>query len=217
MASTYSAFFYGTLLHPSILRRVIGHHGTELEICPALLLHADYPGVIPYSKTKELVHGKELSYEDRAVRGTLVRGLSEKDVSLLDIFEGDEYTREIVSVHPLAEFTPLSSADTSDSSIVPTTPPPIPPLSSLSSPLTAHTYIWAKPLSQLRPELWEYAEFVRTNAWKWVGDGSRDNKDYVEVDKRREMGGVIVRTEIVKEPGQDEKVMAEKDNEQKME
>lgn len=35
---SYTAFFYGTLLHPSILRRVIGHHGAELEICPALLL-----------------------------------------------------------------------------------------------------------------------------------------------------------------------------------
>ncbi len=58
---------------------------------------------------------------------------------------------------------------------------------------------------------------MRTNAWKWVGDGSRDNKDYVEVDKRREMGGVIVRTEIVKEPGQDEKVIAETENKQKME
>lgn len=37
-SQTYSAFFYGTLLHPSILRRVIGHAGDELQICPALLL-----------------------------------------------------------------------------------------------------------------------------------------------------------------------------------
>ena len=35
---SYSAFFYGTLLHPSILRRVIGHQGHELELCPALLV-----------------------------------------------------------------------------------------------------------------------------------------------------------------------------------
>lgn len=34
----YTTFFYGTLLHPSILRRVIGHHGADLDICPALLL-----------------------------------------------------------------------------------------------------------------------------------------------------------------------------------
>ena len=45
--------------------------------------------------------------------------------------------------------------------------------------------------------MWEYEQFVRDNAWKWVGNGAADNKDYLEVDKRREMGGVIVRTEIV--------------------
>jgi len=33
-----TAFFYGTLMHPEILKRVIGNDGTELEICPALLL-----------------------------------------------------------------------------------------------------------------------------------------------------------------------------------
>lgn len=35
---THTAFFYGTLMHPSILRRVIGHDGPDLEISPALLL-----------------------------------------------------------------------------------------------------------------------------------------------------------------------------------
>lgn len=35
---SYSAFFYGTLLHPLILRCVIGHEGDDLQICPALLL-----------------------------------------------------------------------------------------------------------------------------------------------------------------------------------
>ena len=141
---TYTAFFYGTLLHPSILRRVIGHQGADLEICPALLLvslhlnagltflhlyrflmpvvcclycrnipgtkckygtspaeraridvvtacvpqHADYPGVIPYEKSRQLV-GKDLPPADRTVRGTLVRGLNDSDVRLLDTFEGD--------------------------------------------------------------------------------------------------------------------------------
>ena len=34
----FSAFFYGTLLHPKILKRVIGNDGSYLEICPAVLL-----------------------------------------------------------------------------------------------------------------------------------------------------------------------------------
>ena len=38
MTQQFTAFFYGTLLHPAILRRVIGREGQKLEICPALLL-----------------------------------------------------------------------------------------------------------------------------------------------------------------------------------
>ena len=36
-ARTYSAFFYGTLLHPAVLKRVIRSEGVHLEICPAIL------------------------------------------------------------------------------------------------------------------------------------------------------------------------------------
>ena len=36
-SKTVNAFFYGTLMHPKILTRVIGNDGTHLEICPAIL------------------------------------------------------------------------------------------------------------------------------------------------------------------------------------
>ena len=49
--------------------------------------------MIPYAKTRELLGiteaGAELAPADRTVRGTLVRGLTENDVRLLDTFEGD--------------------------------------------------------------------------------------------------------------------------------
>ena len=108
-------------------------------------------------------------------------------------------------MHPLVQFTPLSADDSSDATIVPNTPPPVPPLASLDPPHPAHIYIWTDPLSRLLPEIWDYEQFVRDNAWKWVGDGSADNQDYREVDRRREMGGEIVRTDI---PAQQELVMA---------
>lgn len=38
LAQQFPAFFYGTLLHPKILKRVIGNDGSHLEICPAVLL-----------------------------------------------------------------------------------------------------------------------------------------------------------------------------------
>lgn len=176
--------------------------------------------MIPYSRTRELLQlsgrNPDLSPEDRTVRGTLVKGLTDEDVELLDTFEGNvryrhtfhillltsnpqEYSREIVSVHPLGPFIPLS---TSSADIAPTTPPPIPPLSTISSthpPIQTHIYIWSDALGQLKSDIWEFAEFVRTNAWKWVGDGEAvsQNEDYLEVDKRRDMGGVIIRRAIV--------------------
>ena len=44
--------------------------------------------MIPYSKAQELL-GRDLAAEDRSVRGTLVTGLNDADVALLDVFEGD--------------------------------------------------------------------------------------------------------------------------------
>jgi hypothetical protein len=38
MPAPYTAFFYGTLMHPKILKRVIRSDGAHLEICPAVLL-----------------------------------------------------------------------------------------------------------------------------------------------------------------------------------
>lgn len=31
------AFFYGTLMHPAVLRRVIRHAGDDLQVAPAIL------------------------------------------------------------------------------------------------------------------------------------------------------------------------------------
>ncbi|KAK7696263.1 hypothetical protein QCA50_000916 [Cerrena zonata] len=205
--SSHTAFFYGTLIHPSILRRVIGHEGEQLSICPAVLLdhtrhkvkNADYPGVLPFSRSVTLFQGRELTPDEKSVRGTLVSGLSESDVALLDIFEGDEYTREIVSAHPLTSFTPLTSNSSADTSIVPSTAPAIPDLSSLPPPVQAQTYLWAAPTSRLEPDLWEYAQFVRDSAWKWVGDKSRDNQDFIKVDERRAMNGKIISNRIIED------------------
>lgn len=205
--SGHSAFFYGTLLHPAVLRRVIGHHGQDLTICPALLLEhtrhqvkfADYPGVIPYSRARELL-GKDLEPEERLVRGTIVSGLCDQDIDLLDSFEGDEYTRETISVHPLAPFISLTDSEKPDSTVVPTHAPPLPPLDTLPEPITVQIYIWSQPLSRLTADLWDYDEFIEKNAWKWVGPRAEGAGEYVEVDRRREMNGQIVRTAIVEEP-----------------
>lgn len=161
-------------------------------------------------------------------------GLSESDVRLLDIFEGDvspspshttrrkknlanqianqipittqEYTRDLAPIYPLSSPTSLSSLSSSSppSTHSPyphpkstsTLPPALPHShtpAALPAPIFAHTYIWCHPPSQLEPRLWSFEEFVANNAWKWVGVGGDGNRDFLEVDRRREMGGFILR------------------------
>ncbi|KAI0028989.1 hypothetical protein K488DRAFT_57368 [Vararia minispora EC-137] len=190
-----SAFFYGTLMHPKILKRVIGNDGSHLFICPAVLLgytrhnvkDADYPGIVPYKRSKKLI-GRELSFDEKSVRGTLVSGLTASDMHLLDVFEGNEYVREDVSVHPLSDFAPLAPNQTTpitEASFVPTAPPPLPAKEELPSPVSAGVYVWSNPLNELHPELWSFETFVRDNAWKWIGEGAEDNEDYKAVDDVR--------------------------------
>ncbi|KAJ7475882.1 hypothetical protein FB451DRAFT_1245102 [Mycena latifolia] len=161
-----SAFFYGTLMHPKILKRVIGNDGSHLQICPAVLLvwtapaqSADYPGIIPYSEGRVLFD-HDLDREACSVRGTMVTGLTASDVALLDIFEGSEYDREKVPVYPLENLVGLA-----DYTMV-------------------ETYVFNQ-ISRLMPEIWDFEDFVQKNAWKWYGSGSRDNADFTEVDRRQ--------------------------------
>ncbi|KAG9315189.1 hypothetical protein JVU11DRAFT_4317 [Chiua virens] len=192
-----SAFFYGTLMHPKILKRVIGHDGYHLQISPALLLDytrhkvkgEDYPGIVPYAQGRTMFD-EDLDLQDRSVRGSLVTGLSAQDMRLLDTFEGNEYTREVVLVHPLGRAVALD--DLEASGIVPKDIPPIPARNELMNPVQVNTYVWRHPLSRLRPGLWTFEEFARESAWKWVGPGSRDNQYYTEIDRRQAMDGVII-------------------------
>ncbi|KAF9223653.1 hypothetical protein BS17DRAFT_781006 [Gyrodon lividus] len=188
-------------MHPTILKRVIGNDGSHLQICQALLPDytrhqisgADYPGIVPYSQSRAMFD-HDLEPEARSVRGSLVVGLSSEDIRLLDIFEGNEYTRELVLVKPLSPLTGLNDIlPIEGNALVPTKSLPVPTSSGMEKPLEVNTYVWCRPLFQLRPNLWTFEEFVKDSAWKWIGSGSEGNRDYAEVDKRRAMEGIIVR------------------------
>ncbi|KAJ7170715.1 hypothetical protein C8R43DRAFT_980649 [Mycena crocata] len=184
-----SAFFYGTLMHPRILKRVIGNDGSHLQICPAVLLKftrhkvkfADYPGTIPYSDGRALFD-HELDREACSVRGTMVTGLTKSDIQLLDIFEGSEYTRDKVQVHPLEDLVRLT--DYTTTTVIPA---PLPADAELRAVVEVETYVYGQ-MSGLMHEIWDFDDFVQKNAWKWYGAGSRTNPDYTEVDKRQAAG-----------------------------
>lgn len=98
---------------------------------------------------------------------------------------------------------PLNAAITPDvhipesistaSAITPAHPEPLPERDQLEPSVECQTYIWTRPLNTLDKELWSFEEFIRINAWKWVGSTSKDSEEYSEVEKRRQMQGEIVR------------------------
>ncbi|KAJ1307787.1 hypothetical protein OPQ81_001873 [Rhizoctonia solani] len=191
---TVSAFFYGTLMHPAVLKRVIGNDASHLQAAPAVLVSftrhhvrgCDYPAIVPYNVGTVLLK-RELNREERCVRGVIVSGLRPEDVACLDIFEGDEYNRVGVEAHPIVPLAPISSSLTqtllSASSELPANLPPA---------LKVETYVWAAGTTRLEPVIWEYDTFVKEKLWKWAGSGADGNEYYEEVDRRRDMNGVIV-------------------------
>ncbi|KAL4939273.1 hypothetical protein BDV06DRAFT_199276 [Aspergillus oleicola] len=117
-------FFYGTLMAPQILHRVIYGLPTPakwqkdlLRFRPAILheyrrhrvRYADYPGILKDADTNtdsakdEPGAGTGMGLGAPSVLGTVVSGLTDGDLHRLDIFEGDQYAREKVSVRILRE------------------------------------------------------------------------------------------------------------------
>ncbi|KAH9993805.1 hypothetical protein BJV77DRAFT_1103390 [Russula vinacea] len=197
-----SAFFYGTLMHPKILKRVLHNDASHLQICPAILMDytrhkvkfADYPAILPCERSKTLL-GRELTPEENSIRGTLVTGFTAMDIIFLDVFEGDQYVRREVNVHPLGRLTAIpsdavvtssSTETTVEGCLIPAALPPLPSASELAHPIPAQTYVWGEEDSGLEKELWSFDEFVSKNAYRWIGPGARTNEDFTEVDVVRE-------------------------------
>ena len=160
---SHSIFVYGTLMSPSVLRRVI--YGPDLpdsttrtlpaslNFMPALLsgyqrhrvIGVDYPGIIPIPKS--------------TVRGSLVTGLTDGDMYRLDIFEGDEYARQKVRVQTINDCLELDD------------------------PREAETYVWIAPRARLADDEWDYDEFVREKMWRWAGTAAETEGEFGEVDE----------------------------------
>lgn len=158
---THTAFFYGTLMAPQVLRRVCGMQNNEgLVIRPAILRkhqrhrvkHCDYPAVVPSADPKS------------CVRGSLVSGLSDADIYRLDIFEGSEYQRRkvIVSLIPDAQNKEKNKSEHEGKN------------GQGEEEVQAETYIWIAARSDLEPTEWDFDEFVREKMRNWVGQDAAD-------------------------------------------
>lgn len=184
--------FYGTLVHPAILSRILGSPCKHLIIQNAILPNhftfkvkgADYPALLDQSRKQQLLKSQPSndsdstpSQDSKAVPGTLVRGLSTSELTFLDAFEGKEYQRQQSNVI----LDPNSASETNDQR------PKDESLSSILSSLTpthmdgllqggklqesCQVYVWVDELDKLENQPWEFATFAREHSHKWVGQG----------------------------------------------
>ena len=130
---------------PEILARVCGHKG-KWTVRPAILhdyrrhrvAGADYPAIIPTPKA--------------SVRGTYVTGLSNSDITKLDIFEGSEYKRADVKVNVLDV---VGDAD-GEGNVE-------------GEEFEVQTYVWISRKSYLEDKEWDFAEFQKEKMRRWIG------------------------------------------------
>lgn len=165
---------------PPVLHRVI--YGTTnpeewqkklTTVRPALLQgyrrhkvkHADYPAILPHSTTSST----KSESGTPSVRGSLVTGLTDGDIWRLDIFEGDQYTRQKVRVKVLKDTALDAAADEANLE------------AHLEGEVEAETYVWTDPRNQLEQEEWDFEEFKREKMWAWVGQAK--DTDGVEIDE----------------------------------
>lgn len=162
--ATRSAFFYGTLIHPRVLRRVLGHAGTNLKIAPALLegwvrhrvRGADFPAIISAKDSHDFFK-TEADPASECVRGSYVTGLTFDDMKRLDRFESGYYELEVVEVTPLADLVSLGDLDIKtlvDPGLLKMTG------GEQRAKVRVVTYAWSEPLSELEKEPWSFEDFV---------------------------------------------------------
>jgi len=132
-----TAFVYGTLMAPQVLKVLIGRVPDLLEsatlsnYCRYPVKGQVFPGMIPCSSNNSNDNIQWIA--PTSTTGMLLQGLSDDELRVLDWFEGDEYVREHVQVTCNG-----ISYDT-------------------------QCYIWSNPTSELDlTKEWDYTTFLET-------------------------------------------------------
>ncbi|KAE8380796.1 AIG2-like protein [Aspergillus bertholletiae] len=181
-------FFYGTLMAPQILHRVI--HGSPdpepwqkalLTIRPAILhgyrryrvRGADYPGIVAAERKTTPSDTDSNANGTAAVLGTVVSGLTDGDIHRLDIFEGAEYEKGKVKVRILRES--LSDKDgepdgtDTDRHLMDVLDAAGAEFADEGEEVDAATYVWIAGENALEDGEWDFEAFKRDKMAWWVG------------------------------------------------
>ncbi|KAJ5958170.1 uncharacterized protein N7479_005320 [Penicillium vulpinum] len=184
-------FFYGTLMVPQILHKVI--HGCAnpepwqkamLRFQPAILhgyrrhrvQDADYPGIVavPEVQTEMEKPSVPKTHFGTSVIGTLVSGLTEGDLHRLDRFEGSEYEKKWVTVRTLREVpgedqSHASEGVTDESQLREMLNAMGSTVSDEGEEVPAVTYVYTAGKDMLEDAEWDFDSFKRDKMAWWVG------------------------------------------------
>jgi gamma-glutamylcyclotransferase (GGCT)/AIG2-like uncharacterized protein YtfP len=162
----HTAFFYGTLMAPSVLYRVI--YGNP-KPTPAQIRQTTSTSALLDGYQRRKVRGCDYpaitTSEGGSVRGLLVTGLTDEHLDRLDTFEGFQYEREVVRVRVLRE------GDDGEEEIV-----------------EAETYVWDVEEGEgeeggLEGEEWDFEEFQREKIHRWDGVLDWEDSGFEDVDR----------------------------------
>ncbi|KAK1977631.1 AIG2-like family protein [Colletotrichum cereale] len=165
MSGPHTAFFYGTLMEPKVFFTVVQGNGNPPQVIkdlytftPAVVTgytrhrvqFADYPGMIPE--------------EGGSVLGIYATGLTDANVSKLDLFEGSEYEKKIVKVKVQGGSQEAEGAEEKE----------------------AMAYIYKRPEFLERRE-WSFDEFRKDKMHVWtresyVFDGCDDYAEFEKIE-----------------------------------
>ncbi|KAJ5251393.1 hypothetical protein N7489_001803 [Penicillium chrysogenum] len=182
-------FFYGTLMVPQILHRVI--HGQAdpepwqkamLRFQPAILhgyrrhrvQNADYPGIVAVPKTQtNMENSSAKPSTGTSVIGTLVSGLTDGDVYRLDRFEGSEYEKRRVTVRALREKQGGERSHTGEGGTSESQLREMLDAGAESAgegeEVSAVTYVYTAGKDMLEDAEWDFESFKRDKLAWWVG------------------------------------------------
>ncbi|KAJ5919983.1 disease resistance protein Aig2 [Penicillium verhagenii] len=190
-------FFYGTLMAPQMLHRVIyGRADPEpwqkalLSFQPAVLhgyrrhrvRGADYPGIVPASGSTQFTEKVGAEPDDQieanhsartSVLGTLVSGLTDGDVHRLDIYEGNEYAHGKVKVRTLKETLHQDQShergnSNSGGNLRDVLDAAGAEFTDEQEEVDAVTYVWTAGVERLESAEWDFETFKRDKMAWWV-------------------------------------------------
>lgn len=123
----------------------------------------DYPGIVAATETGD---ADSVGHRHTSVLGTLVSGLTDSDIRLLDDYEGNEYARERILVRTADKS--LDSASSGEKASASSSLLHEFDTAEATNEVSAMAYVWVAGRERLEEAEWDFQTFTRDKLSWWV-------------------------------------------------